>query len=105
MTIPRKRYTAPACMGNDEELRKKICQAIEQGKKDLSLIGSEDWQEYRRIFGPFSVECSHPYCHIDRRKAICSIYNDYCNGGFMPFSNDKTRQCRCLDAINNYFAN
>ena len=88
------------------ELYRTITTAIEQGVKDLRLI---DGEEYQRVsFIRCVNECYNLYgkaCDINRRRAICNIYADYCNSAVYPLIEDeRERNKKFLKAINNHFA-
>ena len=88
------------------DLYKTITTAIEQGVKDLRLI---DGEEYQRVsFIRCVNECYKLYgkaCDINRRRAICNIYADYCNSAVYPLIEDeRERNKKFLKAINNHFA-
>ena len=85
-------------------LRDKICNAIKCNIKDIAIINGVDWQEYKRLFGGWCVTRKiAPSCYLDRCKAICSIYYDYCNSYFLPLCPEDIRKQKCLEAINKYF--
>ena len=85
-------------------LKNKICNAINCNIKDITIISDVDWQDYKRIFGGWCVTSKiAPSCLIDRCKAICSIYNDYCDSCFLPFCTEDIRKQKCLEAIDEYF--
>ena len=88
------------------DLYKTITTAMEQGVKDLRLI---DGEEYQRVsFIRCVNECYNLYgkaCDINRRRAICNIYADYCNSAVYPLIEEEgERNKKSLKAINNHFA-
>ena len=89
-------------------LRDRICEAIKQSCKDLAVIEGEDWQKndfQRMLETSFLYSDIAPQCCLDRRRAICNIYVDFCDRGCFPFCSDELKQGYALKAIENHFAN
>ena len=90
-----------------QQLKETIVKHIEKGIKDLSLLLDEDYQEngfirdFQEVAGLFSTERS--ICCIDRRRAICNLYADFCDSYCFPFTSEGKRKDIFLKAINNHF--
>ena len=89
------------------ELYRTITTAIDQGVKDLHILDGESYQtDYvirmvNECWGLYHPK--RPVCYINRRRAICNIYADYCDDMCFPYVKGEKRVQLFMNAINNHF--
>lgn len=88
-----------------EDLTENICQAIANSNRDITLIIGESFQTDGILRTIETIKILNlSACGVDRRKALCNIYADYCSRVF-PLMEERQRNEHFMTIIKNHFIN